>query len=86
MADISVAHESPHWRWTYLEAGRTLAEIAVLPLMRQLLNQAPMGDGHPVMVLPGFMAGDSSTGTMRRVSADTRVTKAIHGSWVEFWA
>jgi pimeloyl-ACP methyl ester carboxylesterase len=66
MADVSVAQESPRWRWTYLEAGRTAAEIALLPIMRQFLNQAPEGDGHAVMVLPGFMAGDSSTGTMRR--------------------
>jgi len=58
--------DRPHWRWLYLEPTRTMAEIALLPLMRQILKQAPMGDGHAVMVLPGFMAGDGSTGAIRR--------------------
>lgn len=62
----SLALERPQWRWLYLEPGRTVAELAMLPLMQQFLRQAPSGDGHPVMVLPGFMAGDSSTGVMRR--------------------
>ena len=31
-----------------------------------LLSEAPRGDRHPVMVLPGFMAGDDSTLLLRR--------------------
>lgn len=31
-----------------------------------LLQQAPRGDGHPVMVLPGFLGGDDSTLILRR--------------------
>ncbi len=31
-----------------------------------LLQQAQRGDGHPVMVLPGFLAGDDSTLILRR--------------------
>ena len=58
--------ERPLWRWLYLEPSRTMADMALLPLMQQVLKQAPEGDGHPVMVLPGFMAGDSSTGAIRR--------------------
>lgn len=30
-----------------------------------LLQRAPRGDGHPVLVLPGFMAGDGSTLILR---------------------
>ncbi len=34
--------------------------------MRPLWSVAPMGDGHPVLVLPGLAAGDGSTALMRR--------------------
>lgn len=30
-----------------------------------MLSRAPRGDGHPVLVLPGFLASDVSTGLMR---------------------
>lgn len=33
---------------------------------RPLLRRAPRGDGHPVLVLPGLMAADSSTRPLRR--------------------
>lgn len=36
--------------------------IAALPLLRRA---APRGDGHPILVLPGLMAADSSTRPMR---------------------
>ena len=31
-----------------------------------LIREAPLGDGHPVMVLPGFLGGDDSTLILRR--------------------
>ncbi|KAA1249227.1 alpha/beta hydrolase [Mycobacterium simiae] len=37
--------------------------VSVLPLRRQL----PVGDGHPVLVLPGLLAADGSTWTLRRL-------------------
>ncbi len=37
--------------------------LTVLPLLRFL----PVGDGHPVLVLPGLMAGDGSTWILRRI-------------------
>lgn len=40
--------------------------MAALPLASPLLYSAPRGDGHPVMVLPGFMASDRSTHILRR--------------------
>lgn len=49
------------------EMPRFVMEAARLPLMLPtLLAQAPKGDGHPVMVLPGFTAGDDSTLSLRR--------------------
>ncbi len=37
--------------------------LTLLPLQRFL----PVGDGHPVLVLPGLMAGDGSTWILRRI-------------------
>lgn len=43
----------------FWEAGATLA-------LWPLLQTAPRGDGHPVLVLPGLVASDSSTSLLRR--------------------
>lgn len=48
------------------ELPRALMELGSLPLASPILSRAPRGDGHPVLVLPGFIAGDASTGVMRR--------------------
>jgi alpha-beta hydrolase superfamily lysophospholipase len=45
---------------------RAFGEHYVTVLMRLLWSIAPRGDGHPVLVLPGLMAGDASTFLMRR--------------------
>jgi pimeloyl-ACP methyl ester carboxylesterase len=39
---------------------RALAEIASLPYSLPLLMHAPQGDGHPVLLLPGFMGSEGS--------------------------
>ncbi len=46
--------------------GRALFEWAALAFASPLLDRAPQGDGHPVLVLPGFVAGDGSTWPLRR--------------------
>jgi len=51
---------------TLTEIPRTLLEIGSLALTLPALATLPRGDGHPVMVLPGFMAGDESTSILRR--------------------
>jgi pimeloyl-ACP methyl ester carboxylesterase len=48
-----------------LGEGRTFFELGVSSMMMPLLLQAPRGDSHPVIVLPGFMAGDISTKPLR---------------------
>jgi len=49
------------------EAHRAMAEIFSLNLSRRALTRrAPQGDGHPVMVLPGFMGGDGYNRALRR--------------------
>lgn len=51
------------------EGGRALAELVSLQGASPLLSFAPKGDGHPVMVLPGFLAGGGTTGPLRRFLA-----------------
>jgi predicted esterase len=49
------------------ELPRALFELGSLPLAAgPLLATAPAGDGHPVLVLPGFATTDRSTGPLRR--------------------
>ncbi|CRL51632.1 esterase/lipase family protein [Pseudomonas sp. URMO17WK12:I11] len=47
--------------------GRALLELASLPFaMPWLRRRAPLGDGHAVLVIPGFLANDRSTIPLRR--------------------
>ena len=48
------------------ELPRALAELGTLPLAAPLLATVPRGDGHPVLVLPGFTTSDTSTAVLRR--------------------
>lgn len=48
-----------------VEGQRALAEAFTLLPASPLLSRAPRGDGHPVMVLPGFTGDDISTGVLR---------------------
>jgi hypothetical protein len=48
------------------EPVRALASIGASAVSYPLLRLAPRGDAHPVLVLPGLMASDVSTGTLRR--------------------
>jgi len=54
------AHAGPPGLLHSLIEGRALLEAALLPASLPLLMQAPQGDGHPVLLLPGFMAGEST--------------------------
>ena len=49
----------PHGAHTAIEF-RAFLEAASLPWALPWLLRAPRGDGHPVLLLPGFMAGDVS--------------------------
>lgn len=48
------------------EPARALASAGALAAGLPLLRLAPRGEPHPVLVLPGLMASDVSTGTLRR--------------------
>jgi pimeloyl-ACP methyl ester carboxylesterase len=60
------------------EAHRAVADIVSLNITRRGLNQiAPKGDGHAVMVLPGFLGGDGYNSALRRFL--TQRNYAVHG-------
>lgn len=45
---------------------RAVYEYASTSMLWPALTTAPKGDGHPVLVLPGFLASDRSTAMLRR--------------------
>jgi pimeloyl-ACP methyl ester carboxylesterase len=49
----------PRLIYTLLE-GRSLLEMASLPLWLPILQSTPRGDGHPVLLVPGFVASDAT--------------------------
>jgi Putative serine esterase (DUF676) len=52
--------------WAMLEPLRSLLEAGAMAATYPLLTTAPRGDGHPVMVLPGFGTSDMMTGALRQ--------------------
>lgn len=60
-----------------LEPLRAAGEFASLLPSAPWLSRAPRGDGHHVVVLPGFTASDSSTMPLRRFLASRNFT--VHG-------
>jgi len=62
-----VVHKSatPQLRHSVAEAGRAVAELVSLGVLWPLLDVKTEGDGHPVLVLPGFLGSDFSTSAIR---------------------
>lgn len=58
--------EAPSAVLALTELPRALIELGTLPLSAPLLWSAKRGDGHPVLVLPGFVTTDLSTTVLRR--------------------
>jgi len=55
----------PPNRLLWLAEGRSLWELGFSLTAAPVLLTAPRGDGHPVLFLPGFLAGDASTAPLR---------------------
>jgi len=68
-----IKHRAPYPVWTLLE-GRWVFEAASYYSMRPLLKRLPKGDGHPVIVFPGFMASKFSTRPIRTLLKDLGYT------------
>lgn len=56
--------------WMAALEYRAVPERAQMSAMLPLLRRLPKGDGHPVLVFPGFTAGDRSTEPLRRLLRD----------------
>ncbi|MBI1261727.1 MAG: alpha/beta hydrolase [Rhizobiales bacterium] len=59
----------PSLFWTLTE-GRAIFELGSFGILRKAMKTLPRGDGHSVLVLPGFMATDGSTRPMRSLLDD----------------
>lgn len=60
------------------EVHRVLVEVVCLRASRRVLEKlAPKGDGHAVMVLPGFLGGDGYSSALRRFL--TSLNYSVHG-------
>jgi pimeloyl-ACP methyl ester carboxylesterase len=57
--------------WLYMtDPVRAVAEFGLLVTALPLKQLLPAGDGHPVLVLPGLMADDTTTWVLRRILRD----------------
>ena len=70
-------YEGPALPLYLSEVGRAFGDYGLYLAARPLLGRLPAGDGHPVLVLPGLMADDMSTVTLRRVLR--RLGYRVHG-------
>ena len=66
MADT---HSTPS-PWLAAMEVRAIGERAQMSMLLPVLRRLPVGDGHPVLVLPGFSAGDRSTSALRSLLKD----------------
>jgi pimeloyl-ACP methyl ester carboxylesterase len=64
MSDTAQARR-PGLGWFLAEPVRGALTFSALPFAARRLLRAPTGDGHAVLVLPGLLADDLSTGTLR---------------------
>ena len=69
----TVMTEKPRLAYSLLEMRAPFEALSLAALM-PLLKKAPKGDGQPVLVLPGFMTGDSATFVLRRFLAEQGFT------------
>lgn len=77
-SDADPHYLPPPPAWLALtEPQRVVMEVLSLRVVRRLLADLPDGDGHPVMVLPGFLGSDTYNGALRRFLA--RRGYAVHG-------
>ncbi|XOV85028.1 MAG: alpha/beta fold hydrolase [bacterium] len=62
-----VLHKSakPQLRHLIAEPGRAVSELFTLGVLWPLLDLKTQGDGHDVLVLPGFLGSDLSTSAVR---------------------
>src|SRR3954464_12646237 len=65
MMSVATQTLSPPSRTLMFLEGRAISELGAFLGALPMLNLAPRGDGHPVLVLPGLVASDTSTRPLR---------------------
>lgn len=70
MTTASASTSGPPSMLLTLIEGRAIFELGSFYALRGALACLPKGDGHPVLVLPGFVASDTSTRPMRSLLDD----------------
>lgn len=60
-----ISLKRPGLFWSFTEAYRALFELATYVPYKWIHRIPKNGDGHPVLILPGFMASDTSTVPLR---------------------
>ncbi len=63
--NYSLPEKAPSKLLLFTEGGRAAFEFGLFAATRKILKNGPKGDGHPVLVLPGFMTSDRSTSVLR---------------------
>lgn len=56
----------PSMFWLATEVGRAVAELGLSVPFRSFYKPEEQGDGHPILVMPGFMSTDKSTKVLRK--------------------
>lgn len=70
LAQLGLSSKGPALFWTLTEGHRASFEITSFFMLRRLMKRLPKGDGHPVIIFPGFVASDFSTKPMRKLLKD----------------
>ncbi|MBP6447922.1 MAG: alpha/beta hydrolase [Saprospiraceae bacterium] len=60
----------PSLMWLLSEPGRALIERSASIPFEHVTQKKQIGDGHPVMILPGFLSSQSSTKALRKYVAN----------------
>lgn len=68
-AAMTTNTHAPSKIWALLE-GRSVLEFGSFLSLRLLMKKLPKGDGHPVIVYPGFLGGAGSTRPLRGLLRD----------------
>lgn len=79
LAEMDASLSKPAAWMTALEIPRVMQEMSMLLPTHKWLKSLPKGDGHPIIVLPGFSADNRSTAILRSYLKDW-------GYAVEPWA
>jgi hypothetical protein len=77
MSTAAATRPQPPSRTLQLLELRALGEFGAAVALLPLLRRAPRGDGHPVLVLPGLIANDTSTAFLRAYLGG--LGYAVHG-------